>query len=769
MNVTTLIESFAGGILSPTMNGRKSFEKYQAGCLRLENLIPLPQGPVTMRPGFKYVAEGGDPDNVVVLIPFIFSKTQAYMLEFGHEYMRVYMDQGQVLAGGGGVYEIVTPYQSADLATLHYCQSIDVLYVVHPSYAPRKITRTAHNAWTIAALTFGPALAAPTGLAVNLTGTGTGTDHTYVVTTISPDTLEESSPCAEVTDDGPVTLSTTNKMVLTWSAVAGAEEYWVYKKVYGIYSYIGKAGAIASPTYTDDGSRTPDQATTPPDHPASLFGTSNNYPSSVTIYQQRLTFAGTNNEPTGLWFSRSGAYTNFGKSSPVRDDDSIVLVADADQNNAIQWVFPGRYFMFGTAGGEWVLAGGDGGVLTPTSFKFDQTEYNGSENIQPAIAGATLVFLEYNGKRIRDWVYSLEQDGYKTNDLIILSEHLLKGHTIVSWAYQSTPWGVLWMVRDDGVLLGLTYQRDHQVVAWHYHETYGYFESVAVIPGDEYDELWAVVRRTIDGTETRYVEVMADPFEEDPDDARAIDAMFLDCMATYGPVEADIEGASSGNPVVITSSGHPFSSGDTVGIYDALGMTELNDRVFTVGSATATTFELAGEDGSAYSAWTSDGVVRKRVDTITGLTHLAGETVSILTDGGVHPDEIVTSGGVVTLDYDAEVVHIGFPYTGLVEPMPLQNQRINFGQKRRVHHVSLSLYQTLGCKVGCCEDNLETVQFRDDSIPLDQAPPVFTGEKDRIAVQGSMTTDARVVVVQDQPLPFTLVNLAAHMEVGGEP
>jgi len=762
---TVNIMSFAGGLLSPWMIGRIDFPKYTTGCVRMENFIPLAQGPATFRPGFTYVATAGDVDNPVILIPFVFSRTQAYVLEFGHEYMRVYMDQGQVQAGGGGAYEIVTPYSGADLSDLHFCQSIDVLFICHPDYAPRKLTRTAHDNWTLSTLTFGPALAAPTGLAIAQSGAGSGTDHTYVVTTISPDTLEESDPCSAVTEDGPASLSSSDKMTLTWNAVSGAEEYWVYKEVYGIYAYLGKAGAVASPSYTDDGSRTPDESTTPPEHPSSLFGAVGEYPRAVTIYQQRLCFAGTDDKPTGLWFSRSGAYTNFGKSSPVRSDDAVILVVDADQNNAIQWVFPGKIFLFGTVGGEWTLTGAGDNVLTPTSFHFEQAEYNGSENLMPAIAGSTLVFLEEKGGKVRELIYSFDADGMKTNDLSILAEHLLQENTITSWAYQKKPYGVLWAVRDDGDMLGLTYQRDHQVVAWHIHSTQGEFESVAVIPGEDRHEVWAVVKRTIDGTDTRFIEIMNGPFMG-TDDERAIDAMFLDAMLTYGPVEADIEGATSGNPVVITSSGHPFSSGDSIRIYDVEGMTDLNGNYYTVGSATATTFELAGVDGSAYSTYTDGGTARKRVDTISGVDHLANMSASVLADGAVHPEVLVTSGGVVSLDYKAEVVHIGLPYTGICEPMPLQSQQTQKGKIRQVKSISIELYKSLGGKVGPDDDRLESLIFRTDAVPFGQAPPIFTGEyRDKIFVDDDYDTDARVVVVQDQPLPLTLVSVTGHLEI----
>ena len=762
-----VVNSFAGGVYSPNLTGRVDFQKYRLGCLRLENFIVLPQGPATFRPGFRYRATAGVPDKKVILVPFVFSRTQAYVLEFGHQYMRVFKDQGQVL-DGESPYEIATPYTEDDLAELHYCQSADVLFLVHPNHAPRKLTRTGHTAWSLTAMTFGSALDAPTGLAISMTGSGTGTDHTYVVTTIAPETLEESEPCAAVTHTGPATLTSATTMVLTWNAVAGAEEYWVYKDVNGVYSYLGKAGAGTSPQYVDNGSRTPDSNTTPPSHPT-IFNSANGYPRCVTFYQQRLCFASTNEKPQGLWFSRTGAYKNFSSSRPVRDDDAIILVADADQNNVIQWVFPGRSLLFGTVGGEWTLSGPSSGAITPTSYMFDQGTYHGSENLMPAVVGNAILFMEFGGRRVREMLYSLDADGYVCPDLTILAEHLFRSGKILSWGYQRTPWSILWAVRDDGALLGLTYQREHEVVAWHTHQTQGFFESVAIIPGADRHELWAVVRRTINGTETRFIELMDEPYEGTAGE-RAINGFFTDAGLTYGPVTADIAGATKTDPVMITAIGHPFSDGDTVRLYGVEGMVELNGSVCTVANAATDSFELAGVDGTEFTDYSGGGTAVKRVTGISGLDHLEGESVSILADGAVHPAQTVV-GGSIGLNHAAEVVHIGLAYDGLLEPMPLQPnmpEGSSMGRIKRVSHVSLRLDRSLGGAVGPDENHLETLLYRTDAVPMGQAPGLFTGETPRMAIDAEFSTESRVVVVQRQPLPLTVVAIIPRVDTTGE-
>ena len=144
-----IITNFTAGELSPRLKGRVDQSKYYNGCETLENMLIYPHGGAVRRPGTVYVADVKDHSKKVRLIPFEFNTEQAYALEFGDQYMRVYKDNGQVEAGGGGVYELATPYLEADLFDLKYVQSNDIMYIVHPSHKPRKLTRSAHNNWSI--------------------------------------------------------------------------------------------------------------------------------------------------------------------------------------------------------------------------------------------------------------------------------------------------------------------------------------------------------------------------------------------------------------------------------------------------------------------------------------------------------------------------------------------------------------------------------------------------------------------------------------------
>ena len=155
--------NFTAGELSSDLYGRVDLAKYFNGCQTLENFLIKPQGPAVRRPGTYYVAGVKNHTKKVRLIPFEFSTTQAYILELGDEYMRFYMDEGQI-TNNTGIYEIVTPYQEADLMEIDYAQTADTMYLVHPTYPVYKLTRSAHTTWTLSAVSF---TASPFGSADN--------------------------------------------------------------------------------------------------------------------------------------------------------------------------------------------------------------------------------------------------------------------------------------------------------------------------------------------------------------------------------------------------------------------------------------------------------------------------------------------------------------------------------------------------------------------------------------------------------------------------
>jgi hypothetical protein len=277
------------------------------------------------------------------------------------------------------------------------------------------------------------------------------------------------------------------------------------------------------------------------------------YPSCAVFFQDRLVFGASLDEPQTIWMSKIGSYEDFGTSRPVTDEDAVTFTIASRQVNGIRSLVPLSDLLVMTSGGEWRVAAGDQ-AITASTLSVRVQGYRGVSELPPIVVGNILLFVQEKGATIRDFGYSLESDGYDGADRSVLAAHLFEGHTIVSWAYQQNPDSVVWCCRDDGVLLGFTYMREHDVWAWSRHETDGAFESVCAISGSGRDDVYFVVRRTIGGATKRFVEQLmprtASPVE---------DAFFVDCGLSYeGAPASTLSGLAhlNGKTVAILADGN---------------------------------------------------------------------------------------------------------------------------------------------------------------------------------------------------------------------
>jgi hypothetical protein len=193
-------------------------------------------------------------------------------------------------------------------------------------------------------------------------------------------------------------------------------------------------------------------------------------------------------------------------------------------------------------------------------------------------------------------------------------------------------------------------------------------------------------------------------------------------------------------------------------------MTELNGRRFTVASATTDTFALAGEDGTAHGAYLGGGVARKAVAAIGGLDHLEGESIDVLADGVVLADRTVASGSVA-LPVPASRIHAGYRYVTDLETLSLEAGATDGtaqGKTKRIHHVVLRLFRTRGARVGPDAAHLEAIDV-DTGAPGQTPPPLFSGDVE-IAFGGGYTTDATILIRQDQPLPMSVLAIMPRVD-----
>lgn len=229
------------------------------------------------------------------------------------------------------------------------------------------------------------------------------------------------------------------------------------------------------------------------------------WPAVARFIEDRLAFSSTYSEPMTTWMTQTGNYYSFFRHSTLIPSDGITVNLPARQLNAINGLVALRKLVALTSSSEWTVGAVSGEVLGPTTIRQEVQGYRGSSGIEPELIGNECIFCQANGMVIRNLSYQFSDDAFVGSDLNVLARHLFKNHSIVEMAYQQDPDSILWCLRDDGVLLGLTYMKEQEVIAWHWHDTEGTVESICCIPADGYDELWMIVNRA----NGRFVEYMA--------------------------------------------------------------------------------------------------------------------------------------------------------------------------------------------------------------------------------------------------------------------
>lgn len=532
--------NFTAGELSPRLEGRVDISKYFNGARTLKNMTIHAHGGATRRGGTKHVATAKTPMKKVRLIPFQFSVEQAYMLEFAEGCIRFYRDDAQI--GGGGfssgfsngfsgeanIVEVANTYLESELFEIQFVQSADVLYLVHPNHPPAKLTRTAVDTFALNDEVFenGP------WLDINVTDTTltpSGTTGTV--------TMTASTNVFAATDVGRL-VRIDEGAGFGWGEIT-------------IYNSPTSVDVLVKDDFVS--------ATAQKGWRLGAFSVTTGYPASVAFFEDRIIYAATPLDPQTLWGSQSGIYNDFGVGA--LDSDAYIYTIASDQVNAIRWLSPGKSLTVGTVGGEFLMSASTRDeAITPTNVKIVRQSEYGSAYVMPIRSNGVVLFLQRSTKKLRQFIYQFESDTYIAPDLTLLSEHITGGG-IVEMAYQREPDSIVWLVRNDGDLIGMTFERDQEVVGWHRHTiggvsdaagTKAQVESVGVIPSGDRDQVWISVKRYINGAEVRQVEVIT----RGRDNILPVDAddFFIDSGVLF-----------SGTPTT-TVSGGDHLEGETVQI-----------------------------------------------------------------------------------------------------------------------------------------------------------------------------------------------------------
>jgi len=862
-----ILSSFNAGELSPSVEGRVEVAKYGNGCKTLENYLMTVQGPAKRRGGTRFITEVKDSADQTWLVPFVFSITNAYVLEFGDQYIRFYTDHGQVQVSGvaayngatvytvgdlassagvnyyciadttgnappnatywyaltGTIYEIPTPWTLSDLTDddgtfkLRLVQSNDIVYIASGNRAPRKLSRFGATDWTLTTLmpeggpfktinstTTTVYASAATG-SVTLTASAAIFQAGHVGSLFylgqkSVLSITQWEPGKAVALNGLRRSDGKNYKALNAATTGGDKPVHTEGAVYdgdtGVqwefqdpgYGYLLITAFTSSTVVTATVlSRVPDNAvlvgnaSTRWAHGA--WSDVEGWPTQVTFHKERLTFGRGQN----VWMSVAGDFETF----TSRDDGGIVtadmaisILLQSDKKNNLQWFSPGDALLCGTAGAEFAIKSvTENQPFGPENVTAPEVSARGSRSIVPVFVGDVSLFIQRSGLKLRDFTYDNLSLKFTSFDQNTLADHITQSG-IVALAYQQEPDSVVWSLRDDGLLLGMTYSREQYESSpfggWHRHPIGGSFgdgnavvESLCCIPApaQDRDELWLIVKRTINGVTKRYIEYMEYErrFGDDPQDSFYLDSgLTLDntIAATLTPgTGADV---SETEDVVFTAGSSVFVAGD-VGREIHLRYSEV-DAVDgkTINWFTAKAMITAYTSGTVVEATIltafpsldviASGGWKLTVTTLSGLGHLEGETVDILGDGATHPQRTV-SGGSVTLQEGCSKVQVGLPCRARLQTMRLNagaGDGTSQGKTARINKLVVRFLDTLGLKYGKDFANMDDAEFGDAQNLMDNAPPLFTGDLE-LDWPGDYDTNPWICFEQSEPQPSTIV------------
>lgn len=674
------------------------------------------------------------------------------------------------------VYTIASPYAAADLATLKYAQRGNSLTITHPSYAPQRLTATAGTSWAFSVISFATTVSAPTGLAGVATAAGTA-NFSYIVTAVDA-SGQESLPSAALAVNNVVNIQTTaGTITITWTPVAGAISYNIYRSQVAITNPVptgqayGFQGQATQATFIDS-NVVPDFSQTPPiaNNP---FAAGNN-PACVCFFQQRAYYGGSNNFPATFYASQPGLYDNFNKSDPIIDSDTIEGTLVSIQLNAIKYMLPmpGGLILL-TSAGSWQLSSGGGlastGAVTPSNATANPQAYNGIGDVLPLVVNYDILYVQSKGCIVRDLSYNIYANIYTGADISVLSNHLFFNETIVDWAFAEEPYKIIWSARGDGLFLSLTYVKEQEMFGWAQHDTFGLMKNTCVIREGIEDSLYVGVLRDLGGSSVTVVERMAQrvfPYG-------AEDAFCVDCglSSTLPKPAATLVASSSSGAVTFAASAAVFTSGDVGKVLrmdnGIANITGFSSSTIISGVWTQEPNEVVPNDPNETPVPAASGSwsIAMPFSTFVGLDHLEGLQVAILADGGVVPPQTVQNGSII-LPSPATKVHVGLPYTCQLQTMPLDAGTPTIQAKRKnINALSLRCANTRGSKVGRGFDFMTAIKQLSPTVILGQPIPLLTGDY-RIVMDSVWDVYGQVCIQQDDPLPVTILGLISEVSIG---
>ena len=852
MSETALtFNNWIGGELSSEVFGRYDLPIYKKGAEVLRNFIVKTQGPLTFRPGFSYVSSTKN-NNFAVLHHFVFSNDLAYVLEFTDKTLRFYKDEGVIVKNGSAPYEIKTPYEeSQNLRLIQVAQTADTMYIVHPSYRPRKLLRLGDNQWVLTEVEAGkgkaniPYLYSVEEQGVKITSDGSwstenpayaawGKTELGGIVTDNDETTGESlnaSTTCEFTEyllsgDYIMSFATTKEVsTVTVTVTYGDNKTQVIKTfektesiipddLYHYEASFSTTKSIKKIKFAITGAVEGlgiynIQLSNKPVFP---FTSENNYPRAVAFAQGRLWYGGTNNARDKIWGSTgpdtdgTPHYDDFTTGIEATNALAFLLNPPSGKVEAVEWIRSNNTFLLiGTYGGVSKMTGtSDSAAVTPENINVRQITSYGCSSTPAEAIGPMVYYVQRSEKRLREIKYYITEDAFLADDKNIVSSDIVE-EGMVQIAYSVGNPDILWAVRRDGVLLGVTLDKAEGIAGWHRHYLGGdgFVESITVIPRKgKADQLYVSVRREINGQIVRYVECLTDevrtPVEADfytTEDEREksttrwhnaiyqkqLDYIFMDSCLTYNGSDYATASITYSNGVMTGPKGFfqaTWVDRQIWGKYDKKGRGGGRYRIVSVSADGASAGVEVLSERYLLGGTLEAGEWYLTASELSGLNHLEGQEVTVCASGMNHPVRTVTNGAI-TLDSEYSVVHVGLKYIGVFKSTDIELSRAATSPQstlsipKRLLKVDVKFTNTLGAQFGSSLYNNERILDATSDQRIGMPPIPFSGIK-QVYVQsgygngGVDDTESHVVVIQDYPQPCNILIIQPRMDVSDE-
>lgn len=737
--------NFTAGEITPKLLGRVDVSRYANAAKTVENCTVVVQGGVRRRDGLKYINTckqvndaAGNP-KPVRLVPWVYSREEAYVLELGDLYLRIFQNEGQVLSDpadkNSAPVEVVTPFLAEELAALSFTQGADTMFFAHPNHPPQQLKRNSQTDWKLEALPLDPAPFAdtkespaamafisavgPVGRIVeirladpNCQLTATSWTDAETHDGKGPTYWQQILYSAATTGTGAHPRNTPPddvgfEFAKTKTGTSSGIDYGVDSPDVGKYIRIngGLLQILRVMTKVTTAGYTRTKANVAWGVVRSIAGfldgsggdawtlerkvwgekdkagNDMGWPSCVTMHQQRLLFANSKAFPQMIWGSAIREYGNF--ELGYMDDQAYAFQVSSDQINPISALFSLNGLIALTHSGEFLITGANN-QITPTNINVRSPSSYGSAVVRPVRVGTELMYVQRAGRKLLDLNYDPDSTaGFSISNMNLLAEHMTQSG-IVDMTYQQEPDGLIHIVTGDGQLLTITFDKESEVTGWTRNHT-----------GATYDSTGEPI------TWDKFKNVAAIPHATGVDQCYAI-----------------VERTIGGKPVLYVEVFKPDLNVDAalIGLLDPLDPT-----------------------AKPQTHWQA-------------LEHLEGEECDIVADGVVMNRDTVKAGAI-DLPRPASVIEIGLPFYSRVRTLNPEFQTPG-GSASGMHVSTVHLYIRLLNSIGMTI-NGDRVPFRKFGPEiLNKAPELFTGD---VNWQALGQDNNEVLIEQRQPLPFHLL------------